>query len=366
VCLSLAAAPPTLTPGIWKNISPSQVNFHRDMDHPIFTQGVTVDPSNTDILYLCVNSYDVINGGLWKSTDRGSTWARIGAGKFFNNASMLDEPIRVRVDPKNSNHIYVGDGVRGNSAGFWVSNDGGKTVVMPAGFYTWQLTIGVPDVYDVAADPSDFNHVLLAFHNPWRNGIGAGVAESLDGGETWISHFPPPGSNWYAGMSIAFLGNSNTWLLGSQAEGYWRTANSGTTWTQVTTTNIQHGGGNVYRAKSGIIYASGTPKNIRSTDNGLTWTEIGPNGNGGYNAIYGDGNLLYTSACGGGGERYPCDLAPFISSPETDGMTWKSYNSQMFSQGTFEMAFDPVNKILYSGSWTAGMWALRVNSTESS
>jgi hypothetical protein len=52
---------------------------------------------------------------------------------------------------------------------------------------------------------------------------------------------------------------------------------------------------------------------------------------------------------------------PFQVSPESDGATWTPYpGAQNFSDGPFEMAFDSVNGILYSGTWTAGMWALKV------
>jgi len=263
----------------------------------------------------------------------------------------MDEPIRVRINPKNSQQIYVADGVRGNSMGFWVSTDGGQNFVMPTGFFNWQLTVGVPDVYDVAADPTNFNHLLLSFHNPWRT-TGAGVAESFDGGQTWISHFPPPASNWYAGMSIVFLSNSTSWLLGSQDRGYWRTPDAGNTWKQVSTTNIQHGGGNIYRTKSGILYASGTPTLIKSTDDGVTWTSVGPSTGYGFSAILGDGNLLYTAHWFG--------PTTFITSPESDGVTWSKFNEQQFTYGPFEMAYDPVNKILYSGSLLIGLWALKI------
>jgi len=63
--------------------------------------------------------------------------------------------------------------------------------------------------------------------------------------------------------------------------------------------------------------------------------------------------LLYTGQCFG--------PAPFMTSPETDGVTWSKFGTQDFVQGPFEMAYDAVNKILYSGSWCAGLWALKVS-----
>lgn len=38
------------------------------------------------------------------------------------------------------------------------------------------------------------------------------------------------------------------------------------------------------------------------------------------------------------------------SSDETDGITWTAYNSQKFSDGPYRMAFDPVNRIVYSAT----------------
>jgi len=347
------SAPPNLPVGVWTNIPIPGVNFHTGPDQT-FTQGITLDPNNPNILYLSVSSFNASEGGLFKTTDRGSTWTQVGKGAYYRNTTLLDEPIKLRVNPKNSLHLYVADGVRGDCEGFWVSTDGGLTLVQPEGFKNWVMTVGGPDVYDVAADPADFNHLLLSFHNPWKS-TGAGVAESLDGGQTWISHFPPEGSNWSAGMSIAFLSNSASWLLGSQGQGYWRTGDSGRTWKQVSTTNIQHGGGNIYRTKSGVLFASGALSNLRSMDDGVTWSPIGPYGNDnpGYTAIIGDGNMLYTCKMYNSGTM--------MVAPETNATAWTPYSTQKFEMGPFEFAYDAANKILYDGSWTMGLWALRVS-----
>ena len=108
-------------------------------------------------------------------------------------------PLHVRIDPNDSNHLYAGDGVRGSSPGFFVSTDGGINFVKPQGFVDAlkAASIGTDDIYEVAADPSDFKHLLLSFHSAWgwtdtKWNMDAGVLESKDGGTTWIVHEPRP------------------------------------------------------------------------------------------------------------------------------------------------------------------------------
>ena len=70
-----------------------------------------------------------------------------------SGVGYVDEPIRVRIDPKNTQHIYVGDGVRGSTMGFWVSTDGAETFTQPKGFVDIQNApdkLYGYDVYDVA------------------------------------------------------------------------------------------------------------------------------------------------------------------------------------------------------------------------
>jgi hypothetical protein len=212
--------------------------------------------------------------------------------------------------------------------------------------------IFIDDVYDVAADPTDFNHVLVTSHSSWTSPGSAGVLESKDGGKTWIVHEPVNG--WGAGHGIWFVSNSATWLLGTQGDGYWRTTDSGGTWKQVTTESMAHGGGQVYRAKTGVLYASGSDEVMRSTDEGVTWTKVGPVKF--TTAVFGDGNFLYAH------QAYNGPVGPFFTSPETDGVTWKAYQNgtQSFANGPFEMAFDAANGILYSSNWGEGILALKV------
>jgi len=342
---------PALTVGTWTNISPTGVPFG-----DAFTQGVALDPCDPATLYLTVCSFDVVGNkaGLYKSTDAGATWER---------TSSLDEPIRIRVDPNDSNHVYAVDGVRGDSQGFSVSFDGGQTFAHPQGFTDLKDSAGIFqwDTYDLAVDPSDFAHVLVSHHSAWgwtdtKWDTNSGVLESKDGGESWIVHEPQDG--WGSGHAINFLyspahglGDSDTWLLGTQGAGMFRTNNAGKTWTKVADIGIQHGGGSVYYDKTGILYASGATTNLRSTDNGLTWTQVSePKG---YNAVFGDGQLLYTAPGFG--------PTSFFTSQEGEGETWTALNpSQQFDSGPFEMTLDRTNGILYSANWGEGLFAMKL------
>ena len=66
----------TNLPGTWKNRTPAGVTM--TADNRVFCQGVTVDPAHPGTLYLCVCAYDVPKAGLFKTTDGGATWAKIG------------------------------------------------------------------------------------------------------------------------------------------------------------------------------------------------------------------------------------------------------------------------------------------------
>jgi hypothetical protein len=343
----LPAGAPALEPGVWKKISPP-APF--GVVPNTFTQGLALDPCNAGVMYVGVDGFDVkaSMGGLYKTTDAGATWARIGTPN-------LDEPVRVRVDPRNPQHLYVGDGVRGGTLGFWVSNDGGATWTMPPAFKALSAMGFVSDVYDVAPDPADFAHVLVTSHSPWGGSNSkwnnnSGVLESKDGGATWIVHDPFAGAGY--GNNIWFLGDGRTWLLGTQGHGFWRTADAGATWTKVTDNSMQHGGGSLYRTKSGVLYAGGTPHMMRSADNGLSWTMIGPYS--GINAVWGDGSRLYSGVL--------FQNAAWLTAPEEAGTPWTNYDggTQKFTSGPFEMAFDAANGILYSASWGEGVLALKV------
>jgi hypothetical protein len=345
---------PALEPGVWKNITPSGggISFGGEGN---LTQGMTMVPCNPATLYLAVCA---VGGsasypkGVYRTTDAGTSWVRV---------LDTNSPNHIRVDPLNPLNLYVSDGVAGGTQGFYRTTDGGvtwdhKTNMCDA--VGISSSCGLNDLYDVAADPTDFKHILISFHSPWSWGdyeAGAGILESTDAGDTWIPH---EGSGWGQGHSIHFLyrpdlgiGDANTWLLGIQdGGGRYRTTNAGETWSKVSDIGIVHGGSTVYYTQDGTLYSAGNPGMVKSTDNGATWQSIAnsPSSIG----MTGDGEHLYGANLFG--------PTPMMTAPETDDDNWAPHEGGEFSHGPFEFAFDSANRILYAANTGAGIWALKL------
>jgi hypothetical protein len=352
--------PPTLTPGTWKDITPAGA----DLANTFGVNSVDLDPKNPYTIYASIDQR-----GIWKTTDGGATWVRLGDPNMKGNqtTSYVDSPLRVAVDPCDSNHLYATQGVRGSTLGFWVSHDGGKTWAWPKGFVDIVKTTTM-DVTTLAVDPSNFAHVLVGSHSPWNGQSTAGIIESKDGGETFTTSKPAAGGFQSGSVGIGFafdpaagIGDSNTWLVNGDGTGTWRTTDGGANWTKVSMLSGVHGGADLFRDTKGNLYFGGYQYPYRSTDNGATWTQLG----GGlqyayYLSMVSDGKNLYTApSCACGGAPYN---QSYFTSPESDGLKWTAYQGggQKVGNGPYRMRFDKVNRIIYSANWDSGVWALRV------
>lgn len=121
------------------------------------------------------------NGGVWKSTDYGNTWAPIFDGQGTGSIGAL------AVAPSDPNTIYVGSGEGlqrpdlsfGN--GIYKSTDAGRT---------WQH-LGLRDgqqIASLAVDPRDPNRLFVAvLGHPYGPNKERGVYRSLDGGNSFQS-----------------------------------------------------------------------------------------------------------------------------------------------------------------------------------
>jgi photosystem II stability/assembly factor-like uncharacterized protein len=338
-----------LKPGEWTNITPPSIDptMHSCTD-------LQFDPTNPCTLYELYGG-----GGLWKSTDAGATWTQIG------NLPMPNSLGRILIDPTNPRHMYTTGSVTGSSLGFWISDDGGNTWAIPDAFKAGGAAgKWTNDVYNMVADPTDFNHVVLTLH--YTPGPGAPILETKDAGKTFIAHDPDPGMDHAQGLAMLYnpalhIGDAKTWLVGAgYGTGIFRTTDAGASWTKVSGAQQNHGGFDVHYSAQGFLHVGVTGGIIRSTDNGVTWTKE-TNGvpNGYYYSVIGDGHSLYTSQAFVGVDYN----LPFLISPEggaSEGQTWTPFSSQKLPSGPWKMVFDAANGIIYNASWGAA-WALKVS-----
>ncbi|MDR3690762.1 MAG: hypothetical protein P4L46_15400 [Fimbriimonas sp.] len=136
---------------------------------------VAFDPSDSNTLYACG-----AQGGVWKSTDGGSTWTWLSA-----NWPMLGVNCMV-VDPKHGQTIYVGlgdyHGEIGGSYGIMKTTDGGNTWTEIAA-----QTMGPVGVDRILVDPTN-DQILIAGTGDVasvQTSHAGSLYRSTNGGITW-------------------------------------------------------------------------------------------------------------------------------------------------------------------------------------
>ncbi len=149
---------------------------------------MTVDPKNPKTVWVgtgetCVRNSVSVGDGLYKTTDGGESWQKVGLADSERIA-------RVVIDPADSNTVLAcATGHAFDShpeRGVFRTTDGGKT---------WEKTLFVNDdtgCSDLAIDPQDGRIVYAGMwqfrRKPYfftSGGPGSGLYKSTDGGRTW-------------------------------------------------------------------------------------------------------------------------------------------------------------------------------------
>lgn len=331
----------------WQNISPAGVSIASNQPANNYGfQDIAVDPQQPNTIYV-----GTCYQGLWKTTNGGNSWFKVNTG---TNARALDSGRlwSVKIDPIATQTIYAVPGY--GVGGIWKSRDGGVNwaPLISSDSPVAQQLGGVPTPSNVAIDPADHMHLIASSHFPWAGAFGnyggVGVIETNDGGSTWSVHAPVRNSG--VEHQVMFLKDRISWI-DAGSDGYSMTVDGGQTYTKVSSSisvaNMQP----VY--VNGTIYANSIGV-LRSADGGNTWQQVGPNAE--IDAIVSSGSSLYA------GDR---SNGKYYYSSVSDGTTWVPYGSQQTCinsncQGPYAMAYDPVNHIIYSSNWNAGVWRLQV------
>lgn len=192
---------------------------------------MAIDPNNTNNLWVGSAS-----GGIWKSTNAGSTWTSVPTNLPVLGVSSII------IDPTNSNVIYAGTG------------EVYHTEVGVMGYNVWKT----------------------------RGTYGIGVIKSTNGGATWTQVMPKLSSDLSAIQSMAFHPTNSNTVFACATDGVYRSTNAGSTWSKIyngiNVRDIAINPSNPDQIVISVGNMTNSVKGIFRTTNGSnanpTWTQI--------------------------------------------------------------------------------------------
>ncbi|WP_037360777.1 glycoside hydrolase [Asinibacterium sp. OR53] len=263
---------------------------------------VAVAPSDPNIIYVGsgegLQRPDLsVGNGIYKSTDAGKTWTRLGLSEGQQVGGLA-------IDPHDPNRVFVamlGHPYGPNKErGVYRTTDGGKT---------WQQVLYKDEntgAIQVAIDPQHPNIVYADLwagrQGPWENGAwngpGSGLYKSADGGNTW-SHLTKGLPTVEQGLGrIGFCiapSNPNRMYAtvdAGQYGGMYRSDDAGESWTSISNDGRYWGRGSDFAEvkadpkNADIVYTANVVV-WRSADGGNTWKDFrGAPGGDDYHRIW--------------------------------------------------------------------------------
>jgi len=251
--------------GTWSPLGPGNVGGR--------TRGLLINPRNPSVMYAAG-----VTGGIWSSTNAGSSWSASNDMLATLNVCSL------AMDPSDPKTIYAGTGeifVGFRGAGIFKTTDGGTS-------WTQLDSTRNPDFYYVSSvviSPNNNQHVYAA--------TASGVWRSLDAGGTWIQVLPTgpcvdlvmrtDQPNDYVLASCGFSSSNISVNTDAAGSGTWEQVlaepNMGRTSLAIAPSNQNVIYALAASTESGL-YDRGLLGVFRSTDGGHTWAAQDRNTNG--------------------------------------------------------------------------------------
>ncbi len=198
--------------GVWKTTDAGTTWAPIFDGQPVASIGaIAVAPSDPNIIYAGTGETDIRSNlasgdGVYKSTDAGRTWHKAG----LKETRQIS---RIVVSPEDPNYVLVG--ALGHAygpnddRGVFLSSDGGESFkkVLDRG-----PNVGVADLAIASDKPTEVFATLWEAHRPaWSTyapltGPGSGLFRSQNGGKTWkeVTGHGLPESTWgRAGVAIS-------------------------------------------------------------------------------------------------------------------------------------------------------------------
>jgi photosystem II stability/assembly factor-like uncharacterized protein len=193
---------------------------------------VEIDPSNSNVVYATLwqsrqapwedaNEYGGTNGGVFKSTDGGTTWKQLKNGLPDNLVQA-----NIAISPSQPTRLYMTFSTTEKTAyatnkgmGFYRSDDGGENWYKAADDPRSAMKIGGGDLAVPVVDPKNPDVVYSC---------GIVASKTTDAGKTWTSWRGAPGGDDYQNLWIN-PNNPNIILLVAD-QGAIVTTNGGQSW----------------------------------------------------------------------------------------------------------------------------------------
>lgn len=296
--------------GVWKSTDAGS-NFTPVFDDQmnISVGDLVVDPNNPLTVYVGTgeanggfNSSAFPGNGIYKTTDGGNNWSHLGL-------DSTEQIGRVVVDPKNSNRVFAAAMGRQygktQQRGIYRSTDAGSN---------WSRVLFVNDstgAVDISLNPDNPDTAFAATWSRIRYpdnriyaGPGSGIHRTFDGGDTWtpMTNGLPTGSNvGRLGVAVAPSNPSTIYAAFSDHSiynyfnGIYKSTNNGDSWSRVDTSSYLSGAYSSFGWWFGNIRVDPNSENIvylvgfrthRSTDGGITWTDISGNVHVDHHGLY--------------------------------------------------------------------------------